>query len=120
MRTIKINQEWDFGLGPVDLGNRLRGKFGDRIVNLPHDYMIESDVFPEAVSGPASGYYNAAVAHYAREIDIPANTIMLKISDEEMAKRKAEWQPREPKITTGYLARYAKLVSSGAQGAVLS
>ena len=40
-------------------------------------------------------------------------------SDEEMAKRKAEWKPRQPKITTGYLARYAKLVTSGAQGAVL-
>lgn len=53
------------------------------------------------------------------EIDINANTINLLISDEEMAKRKAEWKPRQPKITTGYLARYAKLVTSGAQGAVL-
>lgn len=53
------------------------------------------------------------------EIDIPANTINLLVSDEEIAKRKAEWKPRQPKITTGYLARYAKLVTSGAQGAVL-
>ncbi|MEE1060788.1 MAG: dihydroxy-acid dehydratase [Ruminococcus sp.] len=53
------------------------------------------------------------------EIDINANTINLLVSDEELAKRKAEWQPREPKITTGYLARYAKLVTSGAKGAVL-
>lgn len=53
------------------------------------------------------------------EIDIPANTINLLVSDEELAKRKAEWKPRQPKITTGYLARYAKLVTSGAQGAVL-
>lgn len=53
------------------------------------------------------------------EIDINANTINLLISAEEMAKRKAEWKPRQPKITTGYLARYAKLVTSGAQGAVL-
>lgn len=53
------------------------------------------------------------------EIDINANTINLLVSDEEMAKRKAEWKPRQPKITTGYLARYAKLVTSGAQGAVL-
>ena len=51
------------------------------------------------------------------EIDINANTINLLISDEEFAKRKAEWKPRQPKITTGYLARYAKLVTSGAQGA---
>jgi len=73
MRSMKINQDWDFGLGQVDLGNRIRGIFGDRKVNLPHDYMIESDVFPEAVSGTASGYYNAGVAHYAKEIDIPAD-----------------------------------------------
>lgn len=53
------------------------------------------------------------------EIDINANTINLLISDEEFAKRKAEWKPRQPKITTGYLARYAKLVTSGALGAVL-
>ena len=53
------------------------------------------------------------------EIDINANTINLLISDEEFAKRKAEWKPRQPKITTGCLARYAKLVTSGAQGAVL-
>ena len=53
------------------------------------------------------------------EIDIPANTINLLVSDEELAKRKAEWKPRQTKITTGYLARYAKLVTSGAQGAVL-
>ena len=53
------------------------------------------------------------------EIDIPANTINLLVSDEELAKRKAEWKPRQPKITTGYLARYAKLVTSGAQGAIL-
>ena len=53
------------------------------------------------------------------EIDINANTINLLVSDEELAERKAQWQPREPKITTGYLARYAKLVTSGAKGAVL-
>ena len=73
MRSMKINQDWDFGLGPVDLGKRLRGIFGDRKVNLPHDYMIESDVYEGAPSGGASGYYNAGVAHYAREIDIPAD-----------------------------------------------
>ena len=42
-----------------------------------------------------------------------------KAHEESEAKRKAEWQPREPRITTGYLARYAKLVTSGAKGAVL-
>ena len=72
MRSMKINQDWHFGLGPVDWGKRMRGEYGDRMVNLPHDYMVESDVFPEAVSGGASGYYNAGVAHYVKELDIPA------------------------------------------------
>lgn len=53
------------------------------------------------------------------EIDITANTINVLVSDEEMAERKAKWTPRQPRITTGYLSRYAKLVSSGAQGAIL-
>ncbi len=53
------------------------------------------------------------------EIDIPANTINVLVSDEELAKRKAAWQPRAPRITTGYLARYAKSVTSGSTGAVL-
>ena len=53
------------------------------------------------------------------KINIPENTITLDISDEEMASRKAKWQPREPKVTTGYLARYAAMVTSGNRGAVL-
>ena len=52
-------------------------------------------------------------------IDIPANTINVKVSDEELAARKAKWQPREPRITTGYLARYASLVTSANTGAIL-
>ncbi len=52
-------------------------------------------------------------------IDINANTINVKISDEEMQARRAKWQPRAPKITTGYLARYASLVSAACKGAVL-
>ena len=74
-------------------------------------------VSPEAaMGGPIALVKNGDII----EIDIPNSKITLKVSDEELAKRKAEWQPREPKITTGYLARYAKLVTSGAQGAVLS
>lgn len=53
------------------------------------------------------------------EIDIPNNSICLHVSQEELAARKATWQPKEQHVT-GYLARYAKLVTSGAQGAVLS
>ncbi len=53
-------------------------------------------------------------------IDIPnANTLNVDVSDEELAKRKEKWQPRRPKVTAGYLARYAALVTSGNRGAVL-
>lgn len=52
-------------------------------------------------------------------IDIPNNRLEVLVSDEEMAARKAKWQPREPRVTTGYLARYAKMVTSGNRGAVL-
>ena len=53
-------------------------------------------------------------------INIPNHKIDVEVSDEEMKQRKAEWQPRDPRITWGYLSRYAKLVSSGTSGAVLS
>lgn len=52
-------------------------------------------------------------------INIPEMTLELAVSDEELAARKAKWQPREPKVTGGYLSRYASLVSSGNRGAVL-
>ncbi len=52
-------------------------------------------------------------------IDIPNYSMTLKVSDEELAARKAKWQPREPKVTTGYLRRYAAQVTSGNRGAIL-
>ena len=52
-------------------------------------------------------------------IDIPNRTVDLLVSEDEMARRKANWTPKTPDITTGYLARYAKLVSSANEGAVL-
>ena len=52
-------------------------------------------------------------------IDIPANTINVKVSDEVLAERCAKWQPREPKVKTGYLARYASMVTSADKGAIL-
>lgn len=52
-------------------------------------------------------------------IDIPANTINVKVSDDELAKRKEAWTPREPKVQTGYLARYASMVTSADKGAIL-
>ena len=53
------------------------------------------------------------------KINIPENSLNVDISDEEMAARRAKWQPRQPKVTTGYLARYAHLVTSGNRGAIL-
>ncbi len=53
------------------------------------------------------------------EIDINNYSINLKVSEEELAKRKAAWTPREPKVNTGYLARYASMVTSGNRGAIL-
>jgi len=52
-------------------------------------------------------------------IDIPAKKITLNVSDEEMRKRREAWSPPEPKITHGYLARYARQVSSAGEGAVV-
>lgn len=73
-------------------------------------------VSPEAaVGGPIAVVKDGDII----SINIPENTISIKISDEEMAQRKAQWQPREPKITEGYLARYASLVTSANTGAIL-
>jgi len=52
-------------------------------------------------------------------LDINAYKITLEVSDEELAKRRAGWKAPAPKVTTGYLARYAKLVSSADKGAIL-
>ena len=53
------------------------------------------------------------------KINIKEKTLDFVVSDEELARRKAAWTPREPKVTTGYLARYATMVTSGDKGAVL-
>lgn len=52
-------------------------------------------------------------------INIPENTLELLVDDEELARRKEQWKPRKPSVTTGYLARYAKMVTSARRGAVL-
>ena len=73
-------------------------------------------VSPEAaVGGPIALIEEGDII----SIDIEACTLNVKLSDEELAARRAKWQPREPKVTTGYLARYAKMVTSGNRGAVL-
>ncbi len=73
-------------------------------------------VSPEAaVGGPIALIEEGDII----KIDIPANTINVDVSDEELEARRAKWQPREPKVTTGYLARYASMVTSGNRGAIL-
>lgn len=52
-------------------------------------------------------------------IDIPNHSINVKVSDEVLEERRKKWTPREPRITTGYLARYAEHVTSGNRGAIL-
>ncbi len=73
-------------------------------------------VSPEAaVGGPIALVQEGDII----KINIPENTLDLAISEEEMARRKANWKPKEPKVTTGYLGRYAKMVTSGSKGAIL-
>ena len=73
-------------------------------------------VSPEAaVGGPIALVEEGDII----SINIPELKLEIKVSDEEMQARKAKWQPREPKVTTGYLARYAAMVTSGNRGAIL-
>lgn len=73
-------------------------------------------VSPEAaVGGPIALVEEGDII----KINIPELSMQLDVSEEELAARKANWQPREPKVTTGYLSRYAAMVTSGNRGAVL-
>ena len=73
-------------------------------------------VSPEAaVGGPIALIHEGDII----SIDINANELNVKVSEEELARRKAEWKPRAPKVTDGYLKRYAALVTSGNRGAIL-
>lgn len=73
-------------------------------------------VSPEAaVGGPIALVEEGDII----KINIPEMTLELDVSDEVLAERRKNWTPREPKVTTGYLARYAALVTSGNRGAVL-
>ncbi len=73
-------------------------------------------VSPEAaVGGPIALVEEGDII----QIDINKNQLNVKVSDEVLAERRAKWQPREPKVTTGYLARYHEMVTSGNRGAIL-
>ncbi len=73
-------------------------------------------VSPEAaVGGPIALVQEGDII----SINIPENRLDMKVSEKELEERRAKWQPREPKVTTGYLARYREMVTSGNRGAVL-
>lgn len=73
-------------------------------------------VSPEAaVGGPIALVEEGDII----KINIPENKLELLVSEEELAKRKKNWKPKQPEITTGYLARYASLVTSAERGAIL-
>ncbi len=73
-------------------------------------------VSPEAaVGGPIALVKEGDII----SIDIPKLSLNVEVSDEELARRRAEWQPKEPEVTGGYLARYRELVTSGNRGAIL-
>ena len=74
--------------------------FPTATVDILGDYFVNLDNEPEIVG-------------------IPNNQLNVLVSDEVLAERKAKWQPREPRVNTGYLARYAKMVTSGNRGAIL-
>ena len=73
-------------------------------------------VSPEAaVGGPIALVEEGDII----KINIPEYKLEIAVSDEELKRRREAWQPRTPRVTTGYLARYASLVTSSARGAVL-
>lgn len=73
-------------------------------------------VCPEAaVGGPIALVEEGDII----KINIPENKLEMDVSDEELARRREKWQPRQPQVTTGYLSRYAKMVTSAKRGAVL-
>ena len=78
--------------------------------------LFRSHVSPEAMAGGPIAYLEDGDII---DIDIPNRKLNVLISDEEMAKRKANWVKPEPKVKTGYLSRYAKLTTSASTGAVL-
>lgn len=94
-----------------------------------HVALITDGRFSGATRGAAIGHVSPEAAVGGNialveegdiiQIDIMANKIDFVISEEELERRRAQWKPRKPRITTGYLARYAEIVTSGNRGAVL-
>ena len=91
--------------------------------------LITDGRFSGGTRGAAIGHVSPEAAHGGPialvcdgdviEIDIPGKRISLKVGEEELSRQKAKWQPQEPKITEGYIYRYALDVSSASKGAIL-
>ena len=92
-------------------------------------YLITDGRFSGASRGPCIGHISpeAAVGGPIAlvedgdkiTINIPKRSLNLEVSEKEMKARKKKWKPRTPNVTKGYLARYAKLVTSADLGAIL-
>ncbi|MGH3950515.1 MAG: dihydroxy-acid dehydratase, partial [Pseudonocardiaceae bacterium] len=96
---------------------------------LGEDVLLLTDGrFSGATHGPCIGHVAPEAAHGGPialvadgdriRLDLPSRTLDLLVDDEELASRRAAWQPRPPRYTTGVLAKFAKLVGSAADGAV--
>ena len=77
--------------------------------------MVVGHVAPEAMAGGTIGLVQEGDSI---TIDAHQRLLQLNISDDELARRRAEWKPIQPRYTKGILGKYAKLVSSSSQGAV--
>ena len=125
-----INFSYKLNLGRSDTRNAL---FLLKLMGYPSEVVENAQALAQRFSGASRG---ASIGHVSPEaadggpiafveegdiisINIPEMKLDVKVSDEEMAARKAKWQPREAKVKTGYLARYKELVTSGAKGAVM-
>ena len=77
-RSLNLDHGWRFGAGSFNpvldiVAQHFHTGNGPRIVDLPHDYMIESDVSADAPAGAASGFYTAGPAYYTRTVPTPAS-----------------------------------------------
>ena len=82
---------------------------------------VKRRIYRSCFSGSGGGRSRIALVEEGDiiQIDIPNLSLNLAVSEEELKKRREKWQPREPKVKTGYLARYASMVTSGNRGAIL-
>lgn len=77
-RSVNLDRGWRFGTGSFNpmmdvIAQHFHTGDAPRIVDLPHDYMIESDVSADAPAGAASGFYTAGPAYYTRTVPFPAS-----------------------------------------------